>query len=383
MRRHLLPVVVVGSLAVGLVGCTEDISQALNPSSAPAATASRPAAQTGSQPNANASTPNSNAPVLQATAIPADAQSLGPNEQIIADVASRVGPAVVRIDTGTGLGSGWLYQNGYIVTNNHVIDGAQGGRVLVSFSGLFQTVGQVIGTDPDSDIAVVQIEEQPDGVQPLELADSNKIRVGQSTIAIGNPLGQDRTVTTGIVSALGRTIREDETSGYSIGGAIQTDAAINPGNSGGPLLDAQGRLLGMNTAILSRSGTSAGIGFSVPVNLIRKVVPELIESGQYDHPYLGVGMGSPITTYRARTENLPGIGVSASATPGGPMEQADVSGDFILNAINGVEMASADDVISYLEVESNPGDTVTITIFDGSGQRDVQVQVGSRPRTQP
>ncbi|GAB4213732.1 MAG: hypothetical protein OHK0022_51290 [Roseiflexaceae bacterium] len=308
-------------------------------------------------------------------------------EQVVFNVFQRISPVVVRIETGQGLGSGWLYDaEGHIVTNNHVIDGAERGRVLVSFSGPFQTVGRVVGTDPDSDIAVVKVDELPQGATPVELADSSQARVGQLTVAIGNPLGKDRTVTTGIISAIGRTIDENEENsnapGYAIGGAIQTDAAINPGNSGGPLLDRQGRLLGMNTAILSRSGTSSGIGFAIPVNLIKKVVPALIAEGRYDHPYLGVSIGSqPITTYQARANNLPGTGVVIQPSDrNSPVAQAGIDGQVILHAINGVEVSSSDDVISYLEVNTSPGDTVQLTIFDSDGQqRDVSVELGARP----
>jgi S1-C subfamily serine protease len=174
--------------------------------------------------------------------------------RIIGDVYNRVAPAVARIDMSGGLGSGFLIDmNGHIVTNYHVVAASQSGRVLVSFTDLFQTVGQVIGADPSSDIAVVRIDQMPDGVTPIELGESDSLRVGQMTIAIGNPLGQERTVTNGIVSAIGRTIDEPGNS-YAIGGAIQTDAAINPGNSGGALLDGDSRVIGMNTAILSVIG---------------------------------------------------------------------------------------------------------------------------------
>jgi 2-alkenal reductase len=329
----------------------------------------------------------------ESTPVPQDAQAvLDAEEQIVADVVDRVGPSVVRIDVrtqqGAGLGSGWLANfegEPYVITNNHVVDGSNG-QVLVSFTGLFQTVGEIVGTDPDSDIAVVRVQQLPEGVQPIELGDSSVVRVGQRTIAIGNPLGQNRTVTTGIVSALGRTINEAE-SPYAIGGAIQTDAAINPGNSGGPLLDSRGRVIGMNTAILSRSGTSSGIGFAVPVNLVKKVVPSLIRDGVYAHPYLGIQI-SPnqdpnITTLMAEQNNLPSPGILVGIPPGGPMSEAGVSGTILITAIDGVQMTSFDDIVSYLELNSSPGDTITVSIVDESReQRDVQVEVGARPQSQ-
>lgn len=311
------------------------------------------------------------------TAAQGDALAL---EQVIGDVNERVGPAVVTISTGSGLGSGFLIDTeGHIVTNNHVIANAPNNQVLVSFTGLFDTQGQVVGTDPDSDIAVVDVEELPEGVQPVELGDSDQLRIGQTTIAIGNPLGQERTVTNGIVSAVNRTI-EEEAGGYAIGGAIQTDAAINPGNSGGPLLDAAGRVIGMNTAILSQSGTSSGIGFAVPVNLIKKIVPVLIAEGEYQHPFLGVQMAE-VSTFAAQQQNLPSAGILMR--PGGadsPAAQGGLTDAAIVTAINGEELTSTEDVIAYLELNTSPGDTVTLNVVDQDGtRRDVQVTLGARP----
>lgn len=367
---------------LAIAGCSGvDVNAVQEPTNLPAAQATRaPAPAAASVVPAPAGGVNTQ-PVTQQGA-PVAAQEETAEEPIVGEVFSRVGPAVVRINTGQGLGSGYLIDtNGHIVTNNHVIANAQGGRVSVSFTGLFETIGEVIGTDPDSDIAVVRVSELPEGVVPVELGDSAQLRIGQLTIAIGNPLGQDRTVTTGIVSALGRTIAENQ-GGYSIGGAIQTDAAINPGNSGGPLLDGQGRVIGMNTAILSQSGTSSGIGFAVPVNLVKKVVPDLIERGQYDHPYLGAGL-RPVSTLVAEENNLPSAGVLIEPNGGdSPVAQAGLQGQAIMTAINGEPVTSADDVISYLELNTNPGDTVAITLVDESGQQDLQVQLGARPRVE-
>ncbi|MEM8530156.1 MAG: trypsin-like peptidase domain-containing protein [Chloroflexota bacterium] len=309
-------------------------------------------------------------------------QALDAEEQIVADVFARVSPAVVKIEPGQGLGSGFLIDNeGHIVTNNHVIEASPDGRVLVSFTGLFQTVGQVVGTDPDSDIAIVRVEELPEGIVPVELGDSEQVRIGQHTIAIGNPLGQDRTVTTGIVSAIGRTI-QGQPGGFSIGGAIQTDAAINPGNSGGPLLDSRGRVIGMNTAILSRSGTNSGIGFAVPINLIAKVSDALITEGQYEHPYLGVGFGGDITTLVAERNDLPGPGLLIQPRSDGPVANAGLTNEAILTAIDGVPTTSADQVITYLELNTNPGDVVTLSIINlgNQQQEDIQVELGARPQ---
>jgi putative serine protease PepD len=384
-------------LALALAGCSGNDTGAIFGQATSTPPTAQPAAQTDARPTtAAAAQPGATTvadqaapqPVnQQATPLPEAAQQqLDAEEQIVANVFDRVSPAVVRIETGQGLGSGFLIdQEGHVVTNNHVIADSRNGQVFVYFSGLFQTVGQVVGADPDSDIAVVKVSELPQGVTPVQLGDSEQVRVGQRTIAIGNPLGQDRTVTTGIISAIGRTIEEQQ-GGYSIGGAIQTDAAINPGNSGGPLLNSRGSVIGMNTAILSQSGTSSGIGFAVPVNLIKKVAPALIENGKYEHPWLGVSLGD-VTTYQAKQNNLPSAGVliapSQASGQDSPALQAGLRDQAILTAINGTAMTSANQVIAFLELKTRPGDTVTLTLIGGNGQKsDLQVKLGARPRVE-
>ncbi|MEN9935256.1 MAG: hypothetical protein RLZZ387_1835 [Chloroflexota bacterium] len=385
IQRLYLRGVVIPALMLALSACSSDEVGSLlqEPTSAPAPVPTAVVAAAEPVELEGGAAPSG------AQGIPAQVQqpapgapTVGEQEQIVASVFERAAPAVVRIDTGDGLGSGFLIDTaGHIVTNNHVVAGS-GGEVLISFSGLFQTTGEVVGTDPDSDIAVVRAAQIPEGVVPVELADSEQLRVGQLVIAIGNPLGQDRTVTTGIVSALGRTIQEEQ-GGYSIGGAIQTDAAINPGNSGGPLLDSAARVIGMNTAILSRSGTSSGIGFAVPINLIRKVAPALIERGEYQHPYLGVGLVT-VTTLEAERNSLPSAGVLIEPNGGNsPVAQAGLDGRAILTAIDGQAVTSDAEVISYLELNTSPGDTVTLSLIGEDGQqRDLQVTLGARPRVE-
>jgi len=223
---------------------------------------------------------------------------LDARDQVMINLYDRINPSVVHISSsqnvpnffyGTtpeqGTRSGFLYDDqGHIVTNNHVVSGADTLDVLLS-NGL-NLPATVVGTDPYYDLAVVKIDLPAGIASPLELGDSDPLKVGQTVIAIGNPFGLDRTLTTGVISALRRRIETD--AGTAIGQAIQTDAAINPGNSGGPLLDAHGRVVGINTAINSPSGGSVGIGFAVPVNIIKQVVPSLIKDGHYAHPSLGV-----------------------------------------------------------------------------------------------
>lgn len=378
---RLVPMLVV---AVAVAGCNVTISNPFQPSAQDSAQATVEP-ETSNAPTAALPTLNIEAETRAPAALPAAFQDLSAAEQVVAEVFNRVAPAVVRIQLQDGLGSGFLIDDqGYIITNNHVVEGRA--RVQVFFTGLFETIGDVVGTDPDSDLAVIKVDEFPEGVQPVPLGDSSALQVGQLTIAIGNPLGQDRTVTTGIVSALGRTLAETP-GGFSIGGIIQTDAAINPGNSGGPLLNARGEVIGVNTAIAAvpnqfgGSQASQGIGFAVPVNLVKKVVPALIEQGRYDHPYLGVGIGLPITTLVAQRQGFPAPGLPISPTdPNGPVAQTGLNDEVILVAIDGQEVTSGDDLISYLELQTSPGDTVTLTIVNARGERsEVQVELGARP----
>lgn len=322
-------------------------------------------------------------PGAQAVAPEVSLEAFEPDQEVIAAVFARVAPAVVRVTPGRGIGSGFLINaEGYVVTNHHVVAESRG-EVRVAFTGLFETIGRVVGSDPDSEIAVIKVDALPPNIQPLTFGDSEQLQIGQSVIAIGNPLGQDRTVTTGIVSAIGRTI-SDPGNQYAIGGAIQTDAAINPGNSGGPLLNLQGEVIGINTAILSASGTSSGIGFAVPVNLIRKVVPALIETGQYNHPWLGIQIIGEITTLVAERQRLPSPGLLIrpnAASRNSPIRQAGLTGEAILTAVNGELIVSADQLISYLELNTSPGETVTLSLVNPSNgqQSQLQVQLGARP----
>jgi 2-alkenal reductase len=381
----------LGVLALALAGCSGGDAAAFLEQPTPVRPA--PVVQPVGTPGTAEASAVPGFQTIEPTPLPPDViQRLTDEELLVGNVFQRVAPAVVRIESGQGLGSGFLIDattfagiddpaSHYIVTNNHVVAGSAG-EVVAAFSGLFEVIGEVVGTDPDSDIAVVRIDELPEAVEPIALGDSERVVVGQRVIAIGNPFGQDRTVTTGIVSAVGRTIEEQQ-GGYAIGGAIQTDAAINPGNSGGPLLDTSGRVLGMNTAILSASGASAGIGFAVPVELIKKVVPALIEQGRYDHPWLGVRMGE-ISTLEADRQNLPSAGILiAPSGESSPVYEAGLRGQAILTAIDGTPVTSSEQVISYLELNTAPGETATLTIVEANGvRRELQVELGARPQVE-
>lgn len=382
MRYTIIHVVVICSVIV-LTGCTDPETATAPLQEATPTRVPTPAAKDGA--------PGEGSPIdrpavehEQSTPIPEDAQQqLDDNAQVISNVFNRVAPAIVSIFPDRGLGSGFLIDTeGHIVTNHHVIAESDG-ELRVRFTGLFETIGRVVGTDPDSDIAVVRVDELPDGLEPVTLGDSDAVQVGQPAIAIGNPLGQDRTVTTGIISAIGRTIPDPERV-YAIGGAIQTDAAINPGNSGGPLLNVQGEVIGMNTAALSPTGASIGIGFAVPVNVIRRVVPELIEHGEASYPWLGIEIGGEVTTLVAQEQDLPSPGIlfrPAPNVPDSPVRQAGLENPAILTAINGEQITSADDVLAYLSLQTEPGDTVTLSIVevDDGQERELEVQLGARP----
>ncbi|MBI1277833.1 MAG: trypsin-like serine protease [Anaerolineaceae bacterium] len=311
---------------------------------------------------------------------------LDARDQIMINLYDRINPSVVHISSsqnvpsffyGTvpqeGTGSGFLYDDqGHIVTNNHVVAGADSLDVLLS-NGL-NLPATVVGTDPYYDLAVVKIDLPAGTASPLSLGDSDGLKVGQTVIAIGNPFGLDRTLTTGVISALGRRIETD--AGTAIGQAIQTDAAINPGNSGGPLLDAHGRVVGINTAINSPSGGSVGIGFAVPVNIIKQVVPSLIKDGHYTHPSLGVQVAEIGTEVASNDPNIQHGLLIVQMDSGGAAEKAGlqaatvrvqrgryvVSGGDIVTAIGDKQVASRNDLLLALEENYRPGDSVDVTI---------------------
>ncbi len=294
-----------------------------------------------------------------------------------------------------GEGSGFVWdEEGHIVTNNHVIQDAD--RVTVIFADRMEIEARVLGTDPDSDLAVLELDESKDDARPVTLGDSDALRVGQMAVAIGNPFGQEFTMTSGIISALGRTIRSGSSS-FTTPEVVQTDAPINPGNSGGPLLDRKGRVIAVTTQIISRSGVSAGIGLSVPINAAKQVIPALIEDGSYEYSWLGI-TGNTLRPEVAERMDLPretGGVLVIQVADDSPAERAGlngsdstvsiegvpypVGGDIIV-AIEGTALPLMSDLIAFLTGNTRPGDKVVLDIIrDGDQREQLDVTLGKRP----
>ncbi len=329
-------------------------------------------------------------------------------EQRVISVYQRTSPAVVNITTQVlrhsfffglvpeeGSGSGFVYdRDGHIITNYHVVAGAS--EIVVSFGSDKELPAEIIGVDPLNDLAVLQVDELPEGVEPIPLGDSDALQVGQRAIAIGNPFGQfERTLTVGVVSAINRTVKTNDDQ--VLRGVIQTDAAINRGNSGGPLLDSSGQLIGVNSALFSPSGTSAGVGLAIPVNKLKQIVPELIQNGRYPHPWLGIeGLGYDLYPELARALGLPvdrGLLIAqlyrnSPAVRAGLLGATEeviyrrrrllVGGD-VLTAIDGVPLLSWDDLDAYLQEQTEVGQTVTLTIWRDDQEMTIEVKLGEMP----
>ena len=339
---------------------------------------------------------------------------LAATEQVLVDIYERVTPSVVQIravrqldlpgdpssfrpmpfDFRRSSGAGFVWDDqGHIVTNHHVVEGAD--RVTVVFADRTELEATVLGTDPDSDLAVLAVEAEGYEMTPVTLGDSAAVRVGHLSSAIGNPFGQEFTITSGIISAVGRTIRSGN-SPFSIPRVIQTDAPMNPGNSGGPLLDRRGWVIGVNTQIASSTGSNSGIGFAVPINTAKRVIPELIKNGKYEYSWLGIS-GASLSRDYAELNGLPRetrgalvIEVSAdSPADRGGLEGSDatnelegldyrVGGDVIV-AIDGSPIQDMDQLIAYLMEETRPGDEVTIEVIRNGERETLTVTLGSRP----
>ena len=290
----------------------------------------------------------------------------------------------------TATGSGFLIDNdGHILTNAHVVEGAKSVDVQLGDGDTQQA--QIVGIDPSSDIALLKVDNT-EGVSPLPLGDSTKVQVGDPVVAIGNPFALDRTVTSGIVSALQRQIQAP--NGFSISNVIQTDAAINPGNSGGPLIDGAGQVIGINSQIESQSGGNEGVGFAVPIKTAADVVSQLESGGEVHRAYLGI-TGGDITPDIAQALNLPvdqgvlveqvlGGGPADDAGIRGATGQATIAGQTvpiggdIITKVDGKQISGMNDVISAVN-DRKPGDDLALTVWSNGQQKDVTVKLGDRP----
>ena len=261
-------------------------------------------------------------------------------------------------------GSGFVIDtDGHIVTNQHVVDGAS--SIKVTFADGRTASAKVVGTDRSSDVAVIKVDVDKSELHPLTFADSNRVEVGDGVVAIGSPFGLPGTVTTGVVSALDRTI--DAPNNFTISGAIQTDAAINHGNSGGPLLDADGHVIGINSQIESDSGGNDGIGFAVPSNMVRNVALQLIANGKVQHAYLGVQLS-----------DASGGAAVGQVAQNGPADDAGVRTGDVVTAIDGKAVTSSDALVAAVNAHK-PGDEVTLEVRRGGQTTDIRVTLGTRP----
>jgi len=363
-------------------------------------------------------TPVTPAPFAEATASIPPTPTVAPPDAAITQLETQVeavyasvGDAVVNISVTSigydfffnaipseGSGSGFVYDvQGRIITNYHVIENAE--EIQVTFADGVAFPASVIGAAPTYDLAVLEIEAGDYPLRPVPLGDSDGIRVGQFVVAIGNPFGLDQTVTFGVISSLGRIIESPD--GRYIGEAIQTDAAINPGNSGGPLLDLQGQVIGVNAQIVSPSRASAGIGFAIPANTVKRVVPELIREGRYRHPWMGVRF-FPVSLNQRLADSFAELGAEVpnrgvlilGVEPNTPASRAGlrggdrsvrtpygtvmVGGDAIVG-INGNAITGPSRLVAYLETYTRPGETIQVTVLRDGEEITLPLTLGERP----
>lgn len=347
--------------------------------------------------------------MMENPAKPVDLQTEISEQELLVSLYERVIPGIVSIQvvtsSGGSQGTGFVFdKQGHIITNEHVVDGQT--AMQVSFTSGFKAYATLVGVDRDSDIAVIKIDAPESELFPLALGDSYKLKVGQKVVAIGNPFGLNGTMTTGIVSALGRTLPSNRQAGsgggfFSAGDLIQTDAAINPGNSGGPLFNLDGEVIGINRAIRTVSSTASGepvnsgIGFAIAINIAKRVVPEIIKNGKYDYPYMGISSIDDLGI-----EEVHALGLSqftgayvTTVVPGGPAAKAGLragtkdvglgpnllgGGDLII-AMDGVPIKNFDELLRYLINNKSPGDTLVLTVLRDGQQMDVTLILDKRP----
>ncbi len=420
MRTKQIPLITVVILTLLLSAC----------SALPLAQLGLPSAGQSTNNQAQSAAPAAQAQ-LPASSASASQESLAAQQGTLEEIYTRVNPSVVNVqvivpasagslqlpDGSTNpfgqdpanpqssnpvqqaLGSGFILDtNGYIVTNNHVVDGAS--QVTVNFSDGSSYPATVVGKDVNSDLAVIKVEAPADLLKPVTLADSDQLKVGQMAIAIGNPYGLEGTMTVGIISALGRSLPVDmqsaSGSSYTIPDVIQTDAPINPGNSGGVLLDDLGQVIGVTSAIESASGANAGIGFAIPVNIVQKIIPELMKNGSYQHPYLGISgvtLSSAMAQEMGLSTDQRGILVE-TVTAGSPAEKAglkaseqqvqidgtdfNVGGD-VITAVDGQAVKRFDDLVSYLFASTTVGQTIKLDILRDGKEKTLDLTLAARP----
>jgi S1-C subfamily serine protease len=343
--------------------------------------------------------PQATAPALPT---PADPGEMGSTLEAL---YQQVLPGVVAIQTNVSEGSGFMFDgDGHVVTNQHVVEGAT--QVEVAFASGFRAYGTVVGSDNYADIAVIKVDAPGDQIFPLPVGDSSTLNVGEQVVAIGNPFGLSGTMTLGIVSALGRTqtsqIDQESGASFSTADIIQTDAAINPGNSGGPLFNLQGEVVGINQSIrtdtfneTTGNAVNSGVGFSISINLVKRIVPYLIRDGSYEYPYLGISS----TREELSLAEIEALGLNTftgayvtEVVPGGPADQAGIrggsqptnlerfqAGGDVITAIDGRPVATFDALLGYLTTHKSPGETVVLTILRDDQTMDVTVTLGARP----
>jgi len=411
-----------GLLAASLSGCSaasivsqvqSRISAASNPQTVALQTTATPAA-TPAATSTNTTTPN----VVTTS-----------QDQLYEDLYTKINPSVVNITviegaaaSGNGsrtnpfgngngnpngqgqgvaeaLGSGFVYDaQGDIVTNNHVVAGAT--KITVTFADGVEAAATLVGASPDADLAVIKVQGAANELHPLTLGASDALKVGEGVVAIGNPFGQAGSMSTGIVSGLGRLLADGGTSAgggnYSIPDIVQTDAAINPGNSGGPLLNLSGEVIGVNTAIDSQSGSNSGVGYAIPADIVAQVAPALIQNGKYQAPYLGISgvtLGSDLATANKLDANTRGVLV-ADVASGGPAAKAGLKGSTTSTTVDGLPTAIGgdvivsvdgqtvkqfDDLLSYLFRHTKVGQQITLGVLRGGQTTNITITLGARP----